>query len=97
MVGHFAQRVRGVLSRLLGAGYGIVDTCFGALPGGVAPVGEDVGDLLGKPAEIVAQALQIALRVGGCVSGGFADFADAFRASRSLRRAYWPKPVQGKP
>ena len=43
----------------------LVHARLGAPPCGVALAGENVADLVGKPAEIVAQRLQIALDVAG--------------------------------
>src|ERR1700688_807749 len=78
VVGHFAHGVDRVASFVLGVGHNVIDARFGALPGRIAMIGDDAGDLLRQPGEVVAQRLQVALDVAGSVGGGFADFADAF-------------------
>src|SRR5215472_13388971 len=87
---HVAHCAGGFLALGLGVRHDAVSAGLGPPPRGVAFAGENVANLLGKPAEIVAQRLQILLEVAGCGGGGFADLANAFasflrRVSHGLR------------
>src|SRR5579883_2653882 len=56
---------------------GITEIGARTLPRRTAFVGEDVADLIGEPAEIVAQRLQIPCNIAGRLGRGFFDVARA--------------------
>src|ERR1051326_1466836 len=90
MSGNVAHGAGGFLALGLGVRHHAISAGLGAPPRGVAFAGKNVANLLGKPAEIVAQRLQILLKIARCGGGGVADFANAFarffrRVSHGLR------------